>query len=156
MRDGGYMVRMHLPSGRCLHYLNATLEKETVTGKDGKPWTRTVIYYDGIEHSATQNEDGSTARKSHKWGRTKTYGGKLTENGDQGFSRDALLNGMLLSDEMGFELFGLFHDELAAEVPDDPWGLGIADLRQCMMEPPSWAPGIPLGAEGFESKFYRK
>jgi DNA polymerase len=156
MRDGGYMVRIHLPSGRCLHYLNATLEEETVAGNDGKPWTRSQIYYDGIEHSATQNEDGSTARKSHKWGRVKTYGGKLCENIVQAFSRDLLLNGMLLADEMGFELFGMFHDELAAEVSDDPWGLGIADLMQCMMEPPSWAPGIPLGAEGFESKFYRK
>jgi DNA polymerase len=156
MRDGGYMVRIHLPSGRCLHYLNATLEEETVPGNDGKPWNRSVIYYDGVEHSATQNEDGSTARRSNKWGRTKTYGGKLCENIVQAFSRDLLLNGMLLADDLGFDLFGMFHDELAALVPDDDYGLGIIDLRQCMMEPPSWAPTIPLGAEGFESKYYRK
>lgn len=82
MRDGGYMVRIHLPSGRCLHYLNATPEEETVPGNDGKPWTRTQIYYDGIEHSAVLNDDGSTARKSNKWGRVKTYGGKLCLAGD--------------------------------------------------------------------------
>ena len=154
--DSGYMIRIHLPSDRYLHYLNATLEEETVPGNEGKPWTRTQIYYDGIEHSATQNEDGSTAKKKAIWTRVKTYGGKICENVDQAFSRDLLSNGMLLADAMMFLLFGMFHDELAAEVDDDEYGLGINDLRQCMSEAPSWAPSIPLGAEGFESTYYRK
>ena len=156
IKYGGYMVRIKLPSGRHLHYLNATLEEETVPGNDGKPWTRTQIYYDGIEHSATQNEDGSAAKKNHKWGRVKTYGGKICENVVQAFSQGLLLNGMLLADAMGFILFGCFHDELAAEVDDDPYGLGINDMIQCQSESPTWAPGIRLGAAGGESKFYRK
>lgn len=156
LKNYGYMIRIHLPSGRCLHYLNATLEEETVQGNDGKPWTRTQIYYDGIEHSATQNEDGSTARKKAVWGRAKTYGGKECENIDQAFSRDLLANAMLLADDVGFDLFGLFHDELGAEADDVIDGTGIADLIWCMSQPPSWAPGVPLGAEGFESQFYRK
>jgi DNA polymerase bacteriophage-type len=156
IKYGGYMVRIKLPSGRRLHYLNATLEEETVPGNDGKPWTRTQIYYDGIEHSATQNEDGSTAKKNHVWGRVKTYGGKICENIVQAFARDLLLNGMLLADALGFILFGCFHDELAAEVDDDPYGLGINDMIQCQSESPWWAPGIRLGAAGGESKFYRK
>lgn len=156
IKYGGYMVRIKLPSGRRLHYLNATLEEETVPGNDGEPWNRTQIYYDGIEHSTTQNEDGSTAKKNHMWGRVKTHGGKICGNVVQAFSRDLLLNGMLLADAMGFVLFGCFHDELAAEVDDDPYGLGINDMIQCQSEAPIWAPGIRLGAAGGESKFYRK
>jgi len=157
MDGGGYMIRMELPSGRALHYLNATIEEEQRTSKKtGQPYTAQTLYYDGIEHSATQDATGQTAKKRHKWGRVKTYGGKLCENAVQAISRDLLLNGMFLADEMGFDIFGLFHDELACEVDDDLMGLRLHDLVWCMSEVPDWAPGLLLGAEGFEGYVYRK
>lgn len=158
MEGGGWMVRMQLPSGRALHYLNATLEEEERTSKkDGHPYTVQTIYYDGIEHSATTGADGAQAKKRHIWGRTKTYGGKLVENAVQAISRDLLLNGMFLADEMGFHIWGLFHDELACEEDDDPMeGLTLADLIWCMSEVPEWAPGLILGADGYDGLFYKK
>jgi DNA polymerase bacteriophage-type len=157
MEDGGYMIRMELPSGRALHYLNATVEEEQRTSqKTGRPYTAYTIYYDGIEHSATQDAEGKTVKKRHKWGRVKTYGGKLCENAIQAMSRDDLLNSMLLADEMGFSIWGLFHDEIATEVEDSPFGLRLEDLNWCMTSVPDWAPGLLLGAEGYESKVYKK
>ena len=157
MEGGGYTIRMELPSGRALHYLNATLEDEQRTSQQtGRPYTVQTIYYDGIEHSATQGTDGKNVKKQHKWGRVKTYGGKLCENGIQAMARDDFLNSMLLADDMGFDIWGLFHDELAVEVDDSLFGLRLDDLIWCMCEVPDWAPGMMLGAEGYESKVYKK
>jgi DNA polymerase len=157
MGNGKYTIRMELPSGRALHYLNATIEDEQrVSKKTGNPYTSHTIYYDGIEHSATQDAAGKTQKKHHKWGRVKTYGGKLAENAVQAMSRDDLLNSMFLADEMGFDIWGLFHDELAVEVSDDMFGLRLEDLIWCFVQIPWWAPGLLLGAEGYESKVYKK
>lgn len=157
MESGGWLMRMELPSGRGLHYLNCTLEEEKRTSeKTGNEYTVEQIYYDGIEHSATTDASGQQAKKNHVWGRTKTYGGKLTENAVQAISRDILLNGMFEADAMGFNIFGLFHDELANEVDDTFDGLTVKDLVWCMSEVPEWAPGLLLGAEGYEGKWYKK
>ena len=153
---GKYLIRVKMPSGRFLHYLNVSIEEETVSGNDGKPWVREQIFYDGIEHSNTTGENGAREKKQHKWGRVKSYGGKFVENWVQSFCRDLLAYGMLLADDLGFEIFGLFHDEGAALVPDDPWGLGIHDFQWCMSQPPPYSPDMPLGAAGFESPFYKK
>lgn len=160
--NGGYLVRMHLPSGRCLHYLRARVETEPFQYTDkhtGEQRTRErdVIYYEGIEHSATQDEQGNRLRKSTKWtGSCKTYGGKICENAVQSFCRDLLVNSGLVAESIGFEPFGVWHDELGAVVDDDPWGLGLVDLKWAMQQPPIWAPDFPLAAEGYESRFYKK
>jgi DNA polymerase len=157
MPDGGYTIRMELPSGRALHYLNVSIDEEQrISKKTGKPYKTQTIHYDGVEHSATQGADGKTAKKKHNWGRVKTYGGKLAENAIQAMSRDDLLNSIFLAYEMGFDIWGLFHDEIAVEV-DDTWdGLTLADLLWCMKQVPDWAPGLLLGAEGYTSKVYKK
>jgi DNA polymerase bacteriophage-type len=154
---GGYLMRIVLPSGRALHYLNATIDKEERTSKrTGNKYTVDILRYDGIEHSANADASGQSIKKKHKWGRTKTYGGKICENVVQAISRDILLNGMILANEMGFCIFGLFHDELANEVDDVFDGLTVRDLVWCMAQVPSWAPGLILGAEGFEGPYYKK
>lgn len=157
MPDGGYTIRMELPSGRALHYLNVSIEEEKRTSKKtGNPYTAYTLYYDGVEHSATQGADGKNVKKKHNWGRVKTYGGKICENAIQAMSLDDLINSMFLADEMGFDIWGLFHDEVAAEVDDDPFGLRLEDLIWCMTQIPWWAPGFLLGAEGYESLVYKK
>ena len=34
--------------------------------------------------------------------------------------------------------------------------MGLAKLRECMTIPPIWAPDLPLAADGYEDKVYRK
>lgn len=143
----GPMLRMHLPSGRSLHYVRATIKDKM------KPWGRmgpTIVY------------EGLNERK--QWTEIDTHPGKITENADQAISRDLLAHGMKLArirmnldGDRFIRLTRLHaHDELVVMVKEDEAEKQFAILRECMTEPPDWAPDIPLGAEGFISKFYVK
>lgn len=153
----GKIIRMQLPSGRYLHYLNCRIERELVKGKNGKEdWFADQIYYDGIEHSAVES-GGQVTKGAVKWGPTKTYGGKLTENAVQAFARDLLVHGARLARNMGFNIYGLFHDEVASLVDDKKFDAPrLNDLLWCMTQPPRWAPKMILGAAGWEGKYYKK
>lgn len=134
----GKVLRMTLPSGRCLHYIRPQIEEVQINGR----W-RENITYEGVH------------QKTRQWTRIKTYGGKLVENATQAVARDVLFHGMFLADQIGLDIVGTAHDEIITVVPD--WaGVGLDDLVGCMTETPDWAPGLPLSAEGYESVFYRK
>lgn len=133
---GSKLMRLMLPSGRGLHYIRPKIEKDERFGKDG-------ITYEG------------RLQQKKVIGRLKIYGGKWVENGDQSFSRDLLLNGMFLAEKKGLNIIGHTHDELIAEVDKDS-KFGLDDLKECMIRPPTWAPDLILGAEGFEAERYRK
>ncbi len=148
-KDGTYILRITLPSGRGLHYIAARIEVQQKEGRDGKAYEKEGLLYDGIGHGAGKIANG--------WGPTRSYGGKLAENIVQAIARDVLLHAMLRADEMGAETFLHAHDEIACLInEDDPFGFSLEDLRAAMSETPSWAPGLPLAAEGYISKIYRK
>lgn len=148
-KDGSVILRIQLPSGRGLHYINARVEVEMVQRKsDGEEYERKKLMYDGIGHGVGQIVQG--------WGQVYTYGGKLTENIDQAISRDILVNGMLMADELGAEIVMHVHDEIVVESDDDPFAFGISDLKYCMETTPEWAEGLLLAAEGWEGRYYKK
>jgi DNA polymerase bacteriophage-type len=140
------VARIKLPSGRYLHYWNARLVS---TRSDGSESKKMSIVYDGIGHGR-----GATTEKVI-WSKTYTYGGKVCENIVQAISRDILANGLKLADEAGMEVVLHVHDEIGALVPDDSW-LGLDTLQWAMTVVPAWAPGLPLGAEGYVGEVYRK
>ena len=148
-KDGTFILRIQLPSGRGLHYINARVETEVAHRRsDGEPYDRDKLLYDGIGHGVGQMVKG--------WGQVYTYGGKLTENIDQASSRDVLVNGMFLADEMGMNIVAHVHDEIICEEDDDPFAPSIQDLKWCMEQTPKWAPGLLLAAEGWEGHYYKK
>lgn len=149
-RNGKYILRIQLPSGRYLHYMNARVQTVTKTSKNGREYEKHEIYYDGIGHGV------GASSKQAKWGPVYTYGGKITENIVQAISRDLLANAMKLTDELGLTLVGHVHDELICEEKEEAGRFGISDLQWCMTQVPDWAPGLPLGAEGYEDYVYRK
>lgn len=150
-KDGTFILRIQLPSGRGLHYLNCRVETEIAQRKsDGEDYERDKIMYDGIGHGVGQ------IGKGNQWGSVYTYGGKITENDDQGISRDLLLEALFLVDEMGGNIVMHCHDEPVCEEEDSPFAFGLTDLKHCMEITPKWAPGLVLGAEGFEGRTYRK
>lgn len=128
----GDFLFIHLPSGRCLAYAKPRLEE----GKYGPSLT-----YEG---------QGSKVffEKEH------TYGGKLVENIVQATARDILAEALLRLDAEGYEIVFHVHDEAVCEVPEGKWT--IDKMNQIMAETPKWAQGLPLGAEGYETKFYKK
>lgn len=132
-------LRAFLPSGRSLHYLQPKIVD--------RPWfekTKPTIEYWGMN------------QELHQYGRVYTYGSKLLENFVQAISRDLLVHGMKLAEKMGFPIVMHTHDEIVAEVPINS-GIGIKELRECMIEKPSWGNHqLILAAAGFESEFYKK
>nr|BAH96670.1 DNA-directed DNA polymerase [Candidatus Liberibacter asiaticus] len=87
--------------------------------------------------------------------RERTYGGKLTENIVQAISRDILCEGMKNATKNGYDIVLTVHDEIVSETPDTPY-FSVGTLCSLMTKNPSWAKGLPLKAEGYEAKRYRK
>lgn len=92
---------------------------------------------------------------SRNWERVVTHGGKLVENCTQAGARDVFKHGTLRADEEGYPLVFPVHDENVTEVPDTE-DYSAERLSAIMSEVPDWAGGLPLAAEGFETKRYRK
>jgi DNA polymerase len=129
-RDGAWL-RIQLPSGRHLCYPNPQVD-------DGGQ-----ISYMGVN------------QYSRKWSRLKTYGGRLFENVCQAVARDVLAWNMPAIDAAGYEIVATVHDEVVCETPDSD-EFTAEHLSSLLAATPPWAADMPLAAEGFESKRYRK
>jgi DNA polymerase len=95
------------------------------------------------------------AYRNKRWGRTKTYGGKLAENITQAVARDVLAYSLPLAEEQGLPVVLHVHDEIVAEVPDQDTD-ALSRLSALMTRGFPWSKGLPLAAEGFETTRYRK
>ena len=124
-------LRIRLPSGRFLSYRNMQIDD---AGK---------LIYEGLN------------QYTRKWEMLETYYGKLVENIIQAIARDIFMNGMRLAEEAGYAVVLRVHDELICEVPDSP-DFTVATLAGFMATLPSWTVGLPLAAEGFETRRYKK
>lgn len=122
-----------LPSGRNLAYV----KPRTALNK----FDRMGLTYEGIGESG-------------KWGRIETYGPKLVENIVQGTARDLLAEAMLRLKGHGFEIVMHVHDEAVMEVPEGK--SSVEEVCRIMAEPPEWAKGLPLRADGYACAFYKK
>jgi len=122
-----------LPSGRRLAYPRPRIENDT---RFNKP----ILTYEGIEQKL--------------WKRLKTYGPKLVENIVQAVSRDCLAAAIVRLHEAGYRIVFHVHDEVIAEMPNSVGS--VEEMCEIMSRPIEWAPGLPLGADGFECEYYRK
>ena len=125
-------LRCRLPSGRILTYWGARLEE-----------------YNGRQSVVFMGQNQTT----RKWEKTETWGGKLVENIVQAVARDCLAEAMLRLDADGYKIVFHVHDEVVIEAPD---GSKWQDAAAIMGEPISWAPGLLLRGDGYETKFYMK
>lgn len=129
--NGVLFVR--LQSGRDLVYPSARI------GIDEKFNTKCITYL---------------GKDTGVWTRLHTYGPKIVENIIQAVSRDCLAEAMLRLAKAGYKAVMHIHDEVVLEVPA---GRGSLDeVNRIMGEPVDWAPGLLLGAAGFESDYYMK
>ena len=119
-----------LPSGRKLAYVKPKVGTNKFGGE--------CITYEGV---------GSTK----KWERFDSYGPKLVENIVQAISRDILCYAMktLRNSSIGMHI----HDELVIEAEPD---MSLHAICEQMSRTPSWAKGLQLRADGYETEFYKK
>lgn len=121
-----------LPSGRKLSYQEARI---VATEKGPK------ISYKGMN------------QVSRKWELTDTWGGKLVENIVQAIARDCLAQAMIRLRDAGYDIVGHVHDEVIIEAPTEA---KVEDVCNIMGEPLSWALGLMLNADGYETPYYKK
>ena len=122
---------IELPSKRRLAYPKAKIGINRFGGES--------IVYEGIV-------------VGNKWDKIESYGGKFVENIVQAIARDILAEAMMRLEKKGFNIVMHIHDEVVIESDSS----SIEEVNQIMSLVPSWAPGLILDADGFESKFYKK
>jgi DNA polymerase len=91
-----------------------------------------------------------------RWQRTSTYGGSLAENMTQAIARDLLADAMRAVEDEGIEVVFHVHDELVAEVKQFRASYVLERMQTLMSAAPEWAAGLPLAAEAWKGKRYRK
>lgn len=128
------MLFIYLPSGRPIVYVKPRIKYEDDFGKES-------LVYDGVGDSSTMCE-------------VYTWGGKLVENIVQAIARDCLAVAMLKIYRAGYKIVMHVHDEVILE---EPYGVGTLEkVCSIMGSPISWAPGLVLRADGYETPYYKK
>lgn len=130
IRRTGNWLRIRLPNGRYLCYPAVRIHGGSLQYKGMNSMTR-------------------------KWQYLDTYGGKLFENICQALSRDILADNMHTIENSCYHIILSIHDELICEVPDTD-EFSDSELSSLLATVPTWAAGIPLAADGFETYRYRK
>lgn len=127
-------LAVSLPSGRKLYYVQPQISENR--------WGNPSISYMGMDQT------------TKKWKRVETYGGKLVENAVQAIARDCLALSIERLKEAGYNVVFHIHDEVVIECEEKKASLD--EVVKIMSEPIPWAPDLPLGADGWVGKFFKK
>ena len=135
--QGTDCMTITLPSGRKLYYVSPSIGQNQ--------WDKPSIAYMGMD------------QKTKRWKRIETYGGKLVENCVQAIARDCLADTIERLEAAGLPVIFHVHDEVVIDIT--PWADNdtMLDLVCSIMRTPiSWAPDLPLNADGWVGHYFRK
>ena len=126
-----------LPSGRKLYYPSPEIGVNR--------WGNPSVSYMG------QNQT------TKRWERVETYGGKLVENIVQAIARDCLAIAIENLEAQGLHVVFHIHDEVVIDTP--AWADNdtmLDTITKIMTKPIPWAQALPLNADGWVDKFFKK
>ncbi len=129
-----YFLTVTLPSDRKLYYARPTLGVNQ--------WGNPSLQYWGMNQT------------TKKWEPIETYGGKLVENIVQATARDCLAENIERLEMAGYPIVFHVHDEVVIDATKEKADLDA--VCRIMGEPISWAPGLPLKADGWIGDYYTK
>lgn len=136
IQNTDYMT-ITLPSGRKLFYNAPQIGVNQ--------WGNPSISYMGMDQT------------TKKWKRIETYGGKLVENCVQAIARDCLAQAIEHLEAAGLPVIFHIHDEVVIDIrPFADNEAMLAKTVEIMSRPVPWAPGLPLVADGWVGKFFKK
>lgn len=126
-----------LPSGRKLYYPSPEIGVNR--------WGNPSVSYTG------QNQT------TKRWEKVETYGGKLVENIVQAIARDCLAIAIENLEAQGLHVVFHIHDEVVIDTP--AWAdedTMLETVTKIMTKPIPWAQMLPLNADGWVDKFFKK
>ncbi len=135
--QGTDCMTITLPSGRKLYYNSPSIGENQ--------WGKPSISYMGMD------------QKTKRWKRIETYGGKLVENCVQAIARDCLADAIERLEAAGLPVVFHVHDEVVIDVA--PWtdeNTMLQTVVDIMRKPITWAPDLPLNADGWVGRYFRK
>ena len=132
------MLLITLPSGRTICYPRTSIGTEL---DDGWRGDHDIIEYEGVNQT------------TKKWGKIRTYGGKLTENVVQAIARDILGCIILRAEADGLKTVFHIHDEIVVEA--EP-GQTLQDVENIFSKPIEWCRDLPLKGAGYTTPYYLK
>lgn len=126
-----------LPSGRKLYYPSPEIGVNR--------WGNPSVSYMG------QNQT------TKRWEKVETYGGKLVENIVQAIARDCLAIAIENLEAQGLHVVFHIHDEVVIDTP--AWAdedTMLETVTKIMTKPIPWAQMLPLNADGWVDKYFKK
>ena len=171
-RKNGSFLWAKLPSGRnlCYPYAELAMGYEMVLAKKGEEPKRKKVHPSQV---AELQEKGWTIKgewdntlwyktvngTTNKWEWSDTYGGSLAENNTQAVARDLLAEALLRFDAAGHKIVLHVHDSITVETEAGSWENHealVEELIRLLCVLPPWAAGLPLAAEGWHGRRWRK
>lgn len=132
------MLLITLSSGRTIYYPRASIGIEH---NDSWRGDHEIIEYEGLN------------QLTKKWGKIRTYGGKLTENIVQATARDILGTVIIRAEENGLPIVFHVHDEIIVEASE---GQSLSDVEALFSNPIDWCKDLPLYGAGYTTPYYLK
>jgi DNA polymerase len=151
-RKAGSFLWMLLPSGRALCYPYPEI-RTVITPWGAEKEALTFMTVVDLNQKAKILEDPNS---KGRWRRVSTHGGPLAENATQGFCRDLLATAMVAIEAEDIPIVFHVHDEPVAEVEKFRAQHTRERMTAIMSTTPSYAPGLPLAAEAWHGRRYRK
>lgn len=182
----GKHLQMKMPSGKSISYANAFLKTywmgavkqkaegefdeqgnqiyEIVRVKAGEVITGEMSEFNAYMRAKRWKQVENIAPKQMEslcywgmdkvWGVIETYGPKLAQNATESWGRDLLMHSCLNFEKNGMPVIMTVHDECVPEIDEGAHEYEV--LKELMIQKPKWSIDMPLNADGFIGKFYKK
>jgi len=110
-----------------------------------------LMRYDELDFE--QGDKGFEYSYKTRRGRTRIYGGKVTENVCQAIAR-CIIGEQMLRISKRYRVVLTVHDSIVSCVPEREVDEAQAYVEACMRWVPSWAEGLPIDCESGTGKSY--